>query len=67
EGVEDSSAFEALPSSLQRTVINVLVIARDNLPSMLGRLSRAMTSTLMTVRCNELGSASKALESSTPS
>ena len=42
EGVEDSSAFEALPSSLQRTVINVLVIARDNLPSMLGIVERRL-------------------------
>lgn len=42
EGVRDSGAFEALPSSLQRSVIDVLVIARDNLPSMLGIVERRL-------------------------
>lgn len=42
EGVKDSSAFEALPSSMQVMVINVLVIARDNLPSMLGIVERRL-------------------------
>lgn len=42
EGVRDSSAFESLPSSLQRMVIDVLVIARDNLPSMLGIVERRL-------------------------
>ena len=42
EGVRDSSAFEALPSSVQRRVIDVLVIARDNLPSMLGIVERRL-------------------------
>lgn len=42
EGVRNSGAFEALPSSLQRSVIDVLVIARDNLPSMLGIVERRL-------------------------
>lgn len=42
EGVRDSSAFEGLPSSVQRMVIDVLVIARDNLPSMLGIVERRL-------------------------
>ncbi|SFP37358.1 hypothetical protein SAMN05216229_10230 [Geopseudomonas sagittaria] len=42
EGVRDSGAFEALPSSLQHGVIDVLVIARDNLSSMLGIVERRL-------------------------
>lgn len=44
EGVKDSNAFEALPSSLQVMVMNVLVIARDNLSSMLGIVERRLLS-----------------------
>lgn len=44
EGVKDSSAFEALPNELQVMTMNVLVIARDNLPSMLGIVERRLLS-----------------------
>lgn len=42
EGVKDSSAFEALPNELQVMTMNVPVIARDNLPSMLGIVERRL-------------------------
>lgn len=41
-GVKDSSAFDALPNSLQSVVLNVLVVARDNFPAMLGIVERRL-------------------------
>jgi hypothetical protein len=41
-GVKDSSAFDALPGSVQNVVLNVLAMARDNFPAMLGIVERRL-------------------------
>lgn len=41
-GVKDSSAFEALPRSVKIAILDILVVARDNLPSLIGIVERRL-------------------------
>lgn len=41
-GVKDSSAFNALPRSVQIAILDILVVARDNFPSLLGIVERRL-------------------------